>query len=238
VTGAGEPAIAVSARGVVKRLGGHTALTGVDLEVAAGEIVGLVGPNGAGKTTLVRCIAGLASPDAGTLTVLGGSPVAARPGVGYLPQGEAVYGDLTVAQNVRFFARVQGTADAAAVARAIGLAGLAERAGDRVDRLSGGQRRRASLACALVHDPRLLLLDEPTVGVDPALRRSFWERFRELTGAGVAVLVTTHAHEDAVRCDRLVLVREGRVAAAGTPADLLGGGRDLDGLLLGVGGEA
>ncbi|MBI5488323.1 MAG: ABC transporter ATP-binding protein [Deltaproteobacteria bacterium] len=212
-------------RGVCKRFGPREALRGIDLDVPAGTAIGLVGPNGAGKTTLMRLIVGLERPTSGSVELFGKTPRAADLShVGYMTQAEAVYADLSVRDNVRFFGRLYGLRGDAlddAVRRAIALVDLADRAGDRVDTLSGGMRRRTSLACAVLHAPRLLLLDEPTVGVDPELRAAFWDHFVEMRKAGAALLITTHHLDEARRCDRLVLLRDGAAIAEGTTAELL-----------------
>ena len=217
---------AVVIRGLRKSFREREALRGLDLDVAAGSVFGLVGPNGSGKTTLFRILAGLLPPSAGSVRLLGGEPAspAVRAGVGYMTQAEALYDDLTVAENVRFFGRLYGLAGAAlrtAAAEAIALVQLTDRAAGKVHALSGGMRRRASLACAIVHRPRLLLLDEPTAGVDPELRAQFWDAFRAWAAAGRTLLVATHHLDEAIHCDTILLLREGRLIAQGAPAALL-----------------
>ncbi|MBR7743319.1 ABC transporter ATP-binding protein [Phycicoccus sp. BSK3Z-2] len=202
--------------------GGREVLPDLDLRVPAGQVVGLLGPSGGGKSTLMRAVVGVQVTDGGSVTVLGepaGSPVL-RHRVGYLTQAPSVYGDLTVRDNVRYFGRVLGRTGAEADA-AIEAVALADHAGTRVDRLSGGQRSRASLACVLVGDPEVLVLDEPTVGLDPVLRRDLWDVFRGLAARGRTVLVSSHVMDEAVRCDRLVLLRAGRVLSDSTLPDLL-----------------
>jgi ABC-2 type transport system ATP-binding protein len=214
-----EPAIEVE--GVQKRFGRLWALDGVDLRVRRGEVYGLLGPNGSGKTTLIRCLVGLLRPDAGTVRVLGRRmpdvPVLRR--VGYMTQAAALYPDLSVLENVRFFAAITGAENH--VDEALRLVELEDRRGSVVATLSGGMRTRASLACAVVHRPELLLLDEPTVGVDPALRAQLWDRFREMTAGGTTIVVSSHVMDEAERCDRLGLIRSGRLLAEGTVAGLL-----------------
>jgi ABC-2 type transport system ATP-binding protein len=215
-----DVAHAVEVDGVVKRFGRQLALDGVDLRVRRGEVYGLLGPNGAGKTTLIRCLVGLVRPDAGTVRVLGRRlpdlGVLAR--VGYMTQAAALYPDLSVAENLRFFAAISG-ADGV-VDDALRFVDMEERRDSIVSTLSGGMRTRVSLACALVHRPELLLLDEPTVGVDPQLRAQLWERFRAMTENGTSIVVSSHVMDEAERCDRLGLIRFGRLLAEGTAAEL------------------
>jgi ABC-2 type transport system ATP-binding protein len=210
---------------VVRRFRGRAALDGVHLTLPRGAVYGLVGPNGAGKTTLMRLIVGLDRPTSGTVELFGRRPAReALARVGYMTQAEAIYGDLSPRENLAFFAELyglEGPRREAAIHDALRLVELVDRADDRVDTLSGGMRRRASLACAVLHDPSLVLLDEPTVGVDPALRASFWDHFMSLKARGAALLVTTHHLDEASRCDRLLLLKEGRIIAAGSAAALL-----------------
>lgn len=214
---------AVEVREVHKRFpGGVHALRGLSLTLRQGEIYGLLGPNGAGKSTLIRAIAGLLTPDAGSVAVLGqpmpDKAILAR--VGYMTQASALYTDLTIWQNVAFFAGLTGCHDRAAIAEAIAFVDLADRAHSRVSTLSGGMRQRVSLAVALAHHPALILLDEPTVGVDPQLRAQFWGHFRQLTARGVTLLVSSHVMDEAERCDRLGFVRDGQIIAEGTAESL------------------
>ncbi len=219
------PAEAVSVDGLAKSFGAIRALDGVSLTVRSGEIYGLLGPNGAGKTTLIRSLVGLITADAGTVTVLGhrlpDRGVLAE--VGYMPQSPALYADLSVEENVRFFAAVHDLerhAAAQSAADALELVDLSSRRRSVVATLSGGMRQRVSLACALVHRPRLLLLDEPTVGVDPQLRAELWQRFSTMSGEGTTIIVSSHVMDEAERCGRLGLVRFGRMLAEGTSAEL------------------
>ncbi len=211
---------AVEVDGVSKRFGRQVALHGVDLRVRRGEIYGLLGPNGAGKTTLIRCLVGLLRPDAGSVRVLGRRmpdlDILAR--VGYMTQAAALYPDLSVAENLRFFAAISGSQ--AGIDEALRFVDLEERRGSIVSTLSGGMRTRLSLACTLVHRPELLLLDEPTVGVDPQLRVQLWDRFRDMTARGTTIVVSSHVMDEAERCDRLGLIRFGRLLAEGTAAEL------------------
>jgi ABC-2 type transport system ATP-binding protein len=202
--------------------GARVVLPDLSLRVPRGQVVGLLGPSGGGKSTLMRAVVGVQLVAGGRVTVLGeeaGSP-ALRHRVGYLTQAPSVYSDLSVRHNVAYFARVIGVG-ADAVDRAIAAVDLTDHADARVDHLSGGQEARANLACTLVGDPEVLVLDEPTVGLDPVLRRELWELFRHLAAQGRTVLVSSHVMDEAVRCDRLVLLREGRVLSDITLPELL-----------------
>jgi ABC-2 type transport system ATP-binding protein len=229
--------LAVAARDVRKRFGSVTALDGLSLAVHAGEIYGLLGPNGSGKTTFIRTLAGLLRPDAGEVLVFGAAPRAAVSGgtVGYMTQAAALYADLSVEENLRFFAALEGVTDMdGRVEDALRRVDMLDRRRSTVGTLSGGMRTRVSLAATLLHGPRLLLLDEPTVGIDPALRREFWDHFRALAATGVTILVSSHVMDEASRCDRLGLIRDGRVLAEGTARELVAsaGTNDLEGAFL------
>ena len=202
--------------------GGREVLADLSVRVPAGQVVGLLGPSGGGKSTLMRAVVGVQVVESGTVTVLGEAAGSAglRRRVGYLTQAPSVYGDLSVRDNVRYFGRVLGTG-AGAVDEAIATVALTDHADVRVDTLSGGQRSRASLACVLVGDPEVLVLDEPTVGLDPVLRRDLWGMFRALAAAGRTVLVSSHVMDEAVRCDRLLLLRAGRILSDSTLPELL-----------------
>ncbi|MDP6510118.1 MAG: ABC transporter ATP-binding protein [Dehalococcoidia bacterium] len=214
---------AVEVRGVDFSYGGLRALDGLSLTVPRGVSFGLLGPNGAGKTTLIRMLVGLLRPWRGTVRILGepSSPRTAA-SIGYMPQLPALYAELSVFHNVDFFARMYslGNERPQRVEEVLRLVGLWERRRDSVLHLSGGMRQRLSLACALVHQPPLLLLDEPTVGLDPELRATFWEHFRGLTSAGTAIIISSHTMDDAAHCGELAFLRVGRVIAQGTPAQL------------------
>src|SRR5438876_2453537 len=209
---------AVNVDDVSKSFGEFKALNGVTLRVRQGEIYGLLGPNGAGKTTLIRLICGLLEAHAGTVAVLGQRMpnVGVLRHIGYMTQQAALYPALSVEENVRFFAAINGAEDG--VKQALELVQLYERRGSVVATLSGGLRQRCSLACALVHKPRLLLLDEPTVGIDPLLRVQFWDQFHRMAAEGTTILVSSHVMDEAERCQRLGLVRFGRLLAEGSVA--------------------
>jgi ABC-2 type transport system ATP-binding protein len=213
----------VSVRNVSVSFDRRPALSNASLEIPAGSIVGLLGPSGSGKTTLIRCIAGLLSPQAGSVSVGGrrvpDKSLARR--VGYMAQEDALYPDLTGLQNLRFFSSLyglRGPAAREAMASVFTLTRLTGEENKRVKNYSGGMRKRLSLAVALVHGPALLILDEPTVGIDPALRAEFWDEFRRLRDAGATLLLTTHVMDESDRCDRLALIFEGRLLAYDTPA--------------------
>lgn len=202
--------------------GGRTVIPHLSVRIPAGQVVGLLGPSGGGKSTFIRSVVGVQVVESGTVTVLGEPAGSAglRKRVGYVTQSPSVYGDLTVADNVAYFGKIVG-ASKEQVANAVAAVDLGSHAGSRVDNLSGGQRSRASLACALVGDPELLVLDEPTVGLDPVLRRDLWDLFRRLADKGHSLLVSSHVMDEATRCDRLLLMREGDFLADTTPAELL-----------------
>jgi ABC-2 type transport system ATP-binding protein len=209
-----QPPAAVRVEDLQVVRGGRTVLADLDLTVPAGTVTGLLGPSGCGKTTLLRCIVGVQIIKRGTVEVLGlpaGSPPLRRR-VGYVTQAPSVYSDLTVRENLAYFARVL-SAPATDVDRVIDEVGLGGRGGDVVAQLSGGQQARVSLAAALLGTPELLVLDEPTVGLDPVLRRDLWALFHDLAGRGVTLLVSSHVMDEAERCDELLLMREGRILA-------------------------
>jgi ABC-2 type transport system ATP-binding protein len=216
-----DPAAAVAAvtiSDLVVFRGKRQVLFDVSCTVPAGQVTGLLGPSGGGKTTLLRAIVGVQRIRSGSVTVLGrpaGDP-ALRARIGYVTQAPSVYADLSVRDNLRYFAAL--TAGTDRIPDVLAAVGLADRASDRVDQLSGGQRARVSLACALIGSPPLLVLDEPTVGLDPVLRRDLWQLFHELAAGGTTLIVSSHVMDEAARCDRLLLLREGRLYADDTPA--------------------
>jgi len=225
--------------GLRKEYGAVTALDGVDLSLDGPGILGVAGPNGSGKTTLIHAVLGLVSPTAGDVRVDGTSPsdfdASDRGRFGYMPQHAAVYDDLTVRENVAFFASLYDVEDRrAAVDRALGFVDLEDRADSRITALSGGMVRRTSLACAIVHEPDLLFLDEPTVGLDPELRTAMWDGFRERRDDGARVVVSTHYLEEVKHCDGVCFLRDGRVLALDSPTGVLErtGAADLEGAFL------
>jgi ABC-2 type transport system ATP-binding protein len=228
VTAGGSPAApAVEARGLGRRFGAVVALDGLDLSVRPGEIFGLVGPDGAGKSSLLRVLAGVLPPSSGQARVVGidvaRDPLRLRDRIGYLAQRFALYGDLTVGENLRFFADAYGVARADREARSAELLAMAdlERFRDRLaDHLSGGMKQKLALACALIHRPNVLLLDEPTAGVDPVSRRDLWRILYRLQEGGLTVVLSTAYMDEAERCHRLALLSAGRVVALGTPEEL------------------
>ncbi len=231
------PAVVIHGLRVVR--GKRLVLPDLDLEVPSGEVVGLLGPSGSGKSTLIRCIVGVQIIESGTVTVLGHPAGSAplRDDVGYVTQSPSVYADLTVRENVAYFGRavgLRGTELRDAVDRTLTEVDLTSHADQLVRDLSGGQESRVSLAAALVGRPTLLVLDEPTVGLDPVLRRDLWNLFRDLAAAGHSLIVSSHVMDEATRCDRLVLLREGRVLADVTPDELLArtGAHDADAAFL------
>lgn len=210
----------IEVRDLVVVRGSREVLPGISLDVTAG-VTGLLGPSGCGKTTLMRALVGAQRLRSGSVEVLGepagSAPLRTR--VGYVTQAASVYDDLTVAENLTFFARVLGVARDSAE-EAVASVGLADQRHQVVGRLSGGQRSRVSLAVALLGSPDLLVLDEPTVGLDPVLRRDLWGLFHRIAEGGAAVLVSSHVMDEAERCDRLLLMREGRIIADGSPGEI------------------
>ena len=211
---------AVDIDNVKKSFGDVRALDGITLRVRQGEIYGLLGPNGSGKTTLIRMVVGLVAPDSGTVTALGRRipDLGVLGQVGYMTQLAALYPDLSVEENIRFFAAINGAESH--VGEVLKLVNLDQRRKSVVATLSGGMRQRCSLACALVHQPKLLLLDEPTVGIDPQLRVQFWEHFRQMAADGTTLLVSSHVMDEAERCQRLGLIQYGRLLAEGSPDEV------------------
>jgi ABC-2 type transport system ATP-binding protein len=209
---------AVVAEGLRVRRGTREVLHDVGFAVERGSITGLLGPSGCGKTTLMRCVVGVQLVAGGTVTVLGGpaGSKALRDKIGYATQNPSVYADLTVTESLRYFAAIL-RAPKTDVARVIEEVGLGTHANHVIGELSGGQLNRASLAVALLGKPELLVLDEPTVGLDPVLREELWDLFRKLVGGGVTLLVSSHVMDEAARCDRLLLMRDGYILADDTP---------------------
>lgn len=238
-TGSGP---AIRAIDLVKVFGTVRAVDGVSFELPPGHIYGLLGPNGSGKTTLIRLLTGLVRPTSGRAEVLG----VAMPSrenlrhIGYMTQSDGIYPTLRVIDNARFFAAAYGVRDGGTVMEALDTVQLADRASATAMNLSGGQRRRLSLACALVHRPAVLFLDEPTVGVDPLLRVQFWEHFRALADGGTTIVVSSHVMDEADRCDELLFVRSGAVIARGSGAELKdrAGTTDLERAFLHFAGDA
>jgi len=211
---------AVEVEEVVKSYGRLRVLDGATIRVRRGEIYGLLGPNGAGKTTLIRTLVGMVIPDTGTVQVLGQRmpdvPILSR--IGYMTQAAALYPDLSVEENVAFFAAINDAQEN--VAEALKFVELSERRNTVVSTLSGGMRQRVSLACAVAHRPELLLLDEPTVGIDPVLRNQFWDQFKAMAANGTTIVVSSHVMDEAERCQRLGLIRAGRLLAEGSAQEL------------------
>jgi ABC-2 type transport system ATP-binding protein len=217
-----SPPPAVEAVALRKDFGPIHAIDGIDMALPPGRIYGLLGPNGSGKTTLIRLLTGLASATSGNAKVLS----VAMPSrvnlahIGYMTQSDGIYPELSVWENLSFFAALYGQTDKADLHRSLELVELDSRAGTPAMQLSGGMRRRLSLACALAHHPAVIFLDEPTVGVDPALRVQFWDHFHRLAADGATLLVSSHVMDEADRCDELLFIRDGHVLAQGTPAEL------------------
>lgn len=224
-----SPAPAARLRGVSVERGGRRVLSDIHLDIPSGEITGIIGPSGSGKSTVMRSIVGVQEHVTGSVEVLGApAGVASRRGrVGYMSQDLAVYGDLTVAENLAYFARLLGVG-ADRVGELIRSTRLGDVTHRVVDDLSGGQRARVSLAVARLGEPSLLVLDEPTVGLDPVLRNELWRQFADLAATGSTLLVSSHVMDEAKHCDRLVLLRDGRILAQGSPSDLLRRTRTAD----------
>jgi ABC-2 type transport system ATP-binding protein len=216
------PPPAVEAIALRKDFGEIHAVDGIDMSLPPGHIYGLLGPNGSGKTTLIRLLTGLASATSGTVKVLG----VAMPSrtnlerVGYMTQSDGIYPELSVWENLTFFAALYGQTDKADLHKTLQLVELDNRVGTPAIQLSGGMRRRLSMACALAHHPTVIFLDEPTVGVDPALRVQFWDHFHRLAADGATLVVSSHVMDEADRCDELLFIRDGHVLAQGTPKEL------------------
>jgi ABC-2 type transport system ATP-binding protein len=228
-----EVAVEVAGLHVVR--GGNVVLDALSLTVGRGTVTGLLGPSGCGKSTLMRAIVGVQVVAAGSVVVLGeaAGSIGLRHRVGYVTQAPSVYGDLSVAENLHYFAAVLG-APRSDVGRVVEEVGLGDKVAALVGRLSGGQRARVSLATALLGAPELLVLDEPTVGLDPVLRRDLWDLFGRLAASGTTLLVSSHVMDEAERCSRLLLMREGRILADDSPSGLLArtGARDVESAFL------
>jgi ABC-2 type transport system ATP-binding protein len=220
-----DAARAIDVHDIAKRYGAVQALRGLSFDVARGEMFGLIGPDGAGKTTTIRLIGGLLRPDTGTIRVLGRDPVAEHrattSAVGYLSQRFSLYGDLTIDENIAFFAEIHGVGRYRdARDRLLEMTQLTPFRTRRADRLSGGMKQKLALACTLVHEPQILLLDEPTTGVDPVSRREFWKLLAEFLSRGLTIVMATPYLDEAERCSRVALVHEGALLALDEPARL------------------
>lgn len=227
--------LVVETRRLTKRFGKFTAVNDLDLKIERGEIYGLLGPNGSGKTTTIKILCGLMKATSGEAIVLGGK--AGSPSVisrmGYMPQETALYLDLTIHENIELFGEIYGMGKASireTEKELLKFIELEKWRDSTVANLSGGMRHRVSLVCSLLHNPELLLLDEPTVGVDPELRASFWDYFDALRAKGITIIITTHYMDEAYHCSKIGLLREGSLIAEGTPADVttLAGTKSLE----------
>ncbi len=221
------PETAVEIRNLVKRFGDFVAVDHVTMNVGRGEIFGFLGPNGAGKSTTIRMLCGLLKPSSGT-AIVGGLDIATqseavKQHIGYMSQKFSLYDDLTVEENIDFFSGIYGVPKARRIERknyVLGMAGIEERRASLTRQLSGGWKQRLALGCAILHEPPILFLDEPTSGVDPMARRTFWDLIYDLSGAGHTIFVSTHYMDEAEYCHRLALMYRGKVIALGTPAEL------------------
>jgi ABC-2 type transport system ATP-binding protein len=217
---------AVEIKGLTKAFGKIKAADSLDLTVGTGTIFGLLGPNGCGKTTAIKMLLGLVRPDSGEAKVLGRNPGdrGSLHEVGYMPQETAMYEELSVGENLKLFAGIHDLTGKEFLKRedeVLGLVNLRDRRDAVLSTLSGGQRHRVSLAASMIHSPKLLFLDEPTVGVDPPLRANFWKTFRGMRDKGVTIVMTTHYMDEAVNCDLIAMMRDGRIIAKGTPAEIM-----------------
>jgi ABC-2 type transport system ATP-binding protein len=224
MSSAGELVIDVT--GITKRFGGKTVVNGIGLQVRRGEIFGFLGPNGSGKTTFIRMLCGLLTPDGGSGTCLGHDVLTQhdliKREVGYMTQAFSYYTDLSIRENLDFIARIYGIADReAAVRESLERLGMENRSSQLAGELSGGWKQRLALAASLIHRPRLLLLDEPTAGVDPKARRSFWDEIHRLSSEGITVLITTHYMDEAERCHRIACLAYGNLLVRGTVAEVV-----------------
>ncbi|MGH7671933.1 MAG: ABC transporter ATP-binding protein [Gemmatimonadales bacterium] len=228
---------AVETRGLTRHFGALTAVRELSLRIEAGEVFGLLGPNGSGKTTTIRMLCGLLAPTAGTARVAGlevtEAPDRIKERIGYMSQKFGLYEDLTIAENMDFYGGIYGLRDAGRegrIAEVVAFLGLGRRLNQLAGTLSGGWKQRLALACALMHGPSLLFLDEPTAGVDPAARRNFWRTIHALAREGTTVIVTTHYMDEAEQCGRLAMMSQGHLIALGTPAEVAAqvGGKNLE----------
>jgi ABC-2 type transport system ATP-binding protein len=222
--GESEPAVVIEH--LVKQFGKLRAIDNLNMTINSGETFGLIGPNGSGKTTLIRMVVGLSRPTGGTIHIMKEKMPSSKvsPHLGYMPQLSALYLDLTARENMRFFCNIyglRGKEQSKRIQEMLERVDLADRANDVVGKFSGGMRQRLSLACALVHGPHVVFLDEPTVGVDPELRRTFWDYFAQLNREGITIVVSTHQLDEASRCTRLGLMRLGKLLAQDVPQQLL-----------------
>jgi drug efflux transport system ATP-binding protein len=229
--------VAVDIRQLTRRFGALTAVSGLTLQIARGEVFGLLGPNGSGKTTTIRMLCGLLDPSEGTASVAGldvrSQAERVKLRIGYMSQRFGLYEDLTVAENLEFYGGIYGLTGRARTertAQVVGFLGISGRLGQLAAQLSGGWKQRLALGCALLHQPPVLFLDEPTAGVDPAARRNFWRAIHDLAAGGTTVLVTTHYMDEAERCDRLAMMSLGHLIALGSPAEVAAqvGGKTLE----------
>ena len=220
-----QPRACISIRNVSKSFKQHPVLQAIDLEIVEGEIFGLLGPSGAGKTTLVKQLTGLDTPTSGESYVFQQKMPSLQVinSIGYMAQADALYEDLSAKENLQFFAALyglKGEKQTHRIAEVMALVQLTNDLNKLVSQYSGGMKRRLSLAIALLHEPKILILDEPTVGIDPVLRKSIWQAFYDLKAQGTTIIVTTHVMDEADKCDRLGLLRDGRLIAVGTPGEL------------------
>lgn len=234
----------LTAAGVSRAFSGKTILQDIQLEIRPAETFGLLGPSGSGKTTLVKMLAGIDAPSAGEVKLLGTKlpKLSMLKQIGYMAQADALYNELTARENMEFFAALYGLGGKRRdqrIRETAEIVNLAEHLDKKVHQYSGGMKRRLSLAIALLHEPPVLLLDEPTVGIDPLLRKSIWEELKALNAKGTTVVLTTHVMDEAEKCDRLAMIRDGRIIAEGAPDELLrtAGAASIEEAFITFGGE-